>query len=53
MEWGKAVREKFNESSMEALLNTGESLVPVLREKITVLEEATNRLEEVRPYDIN
>lgn len=52
MEWGKAVGEEFNESSMEALLNARESLIPVLREKIVVLEKAFNRFEEVRPYDI-
>jgi hypothetical protein len=37
---------------MEALLNAGESQIPVLREKIAVLEKAFNRLEEVRPYEI-
>jgi hypothetical protein len=54
MEWGKAVGEEFNEFSMEALLNAGESLKSdtVLREKIVNLEKAFNRLEEVRPYDI-
>lgn len=47
LEWGKAVKERFNESNMEASLNTGETLIPVLLEKIVVLEKVVASNQEV------
>jgi hypothetical protein len=47
LEWGKAVKEKFNEINMEANLNMGETLIPVLLEKVVGLEKAVTRHEEV------
>ena len=47
LEWGKAVKERSNESNMEASLNTGETLIPVLLEKIVVLEKVVASNQEV------
>ena len=51
LEWGKAVREKFNETNMEATLNTRETLIPVLLEKIVVLEKTVTGHQEVSFYN--
>ena len=48
LEWGKAVKDRFNDSNMEASLNAGETLIPVLLEKIVVLEKAVASNQEVR-----
>ena len=48
LEWGKAVKDKFHNSNMEANLNAGETLIPVLLEKIVVLEKVVASNQEVR-----
>lgn len=47
LEWGKAVKDRFNDSNMEASLNVGETLIPVLLEKIVVLEKVVASNQEV------
>ena len=50
LDWGREVKDRFKESNMEATLNTGETLVPLLLEKIVVLEKRVASHEEVHKY---
>lgn len=47
LQWGKMVKERFTESNMIATLQTGETLIPILLEKIVVLDKTISSQQEV------
>ena len=46
-QWSSSVKTKFENDNMEANLREGESLMPVLLERIIILEERVRSSQEV------
>ena len=47
LEWSKAIKAQFDFRNMEATLNEGQSLIPVLLERIVILEKNAKASHEV------
>ena len=47
LQWSSSVKTKFENDNMEANLREGESLMPVLLERIIILEERVRSSQEV------